>query len=278
MRSTFSLFANATALIASSCFAIAAQAAIAPFSGLPSCTVLPSQTPNAAPAYIQMDAHGRFYSTQFVSNPNGGFTSSRAYLTNEQLEAVCSTGAKIAFTGSDRFPTLPSPNVFVQEYQNADSLPNYVLSAREEDTIFIFSGKAGPNWRPTPTRFRFSRSAADLVPVHVFFGSDQPGVVTHFYTADQVEFDAMMRKVNTPANTNVKWAYERIAFYAPRVSVLNGTATCAGSDTAPVFRVAGTSANNIQPKYRYVANVETIASMRRVGYEVKTAAFCALVD
>ena len=203
MRRTTSLFASALFLLMSYFCASGAIAAPTQFAGLPSCTVLPSQTPNAAPAYIEMDAHGRFYATQFVNNPNGGFTSFRVYVNNEQLEGLCSGGVKVAFWGTDRFPTLPSPTIFVQEYQNADALPNYVLSAREVDTLFIFSGNAGPNWRPTSTRFRLSRDATDLVPVHVFFGSDQPGVVTHFYTADQAEYDAMMRKVNTPANPNV---------------------------------------------------------------------------
>lgn len=273
-----SFFASAVILATSYCAGSRAVAATATYAGMPSCTVLPSLTPNAAPVYLEVDAHGRFYASQFSINPDGDFTGSRAYVTNEQLEALCSTGTKVAFWGSDRFPTLPSPTIFVQEYRNADPLPNYVLSAREEDTLFIFSGKAGPNWRPTSTRFRLSRVAADLVPVHVFFGSDQPGVVTHFYTADQTEFDLMMSKVNAPANPNVKWVYERIAFYAPRVNVTNGTASCSSPDSALVYRLAGTSNNNIQPKYRYVANSETIASMRRVGYEVQAAAFCAIVD
>lgn len=258
--------------------ASAAHAWIVPFAGLPSCTVAPSQTPNVAPVYIQTDAHGRFYSTQFLINPAGGYTGSRTYVTNDYLEALCATGAQVAFWGADRFVTLPSSTVFVQEYQNADALPNYVLSAREEDTLFIFSGKAGPNWRPTSLRFRLPRVAAELVPVHVFFGSDQPGVVTHFYTADQLEFDAMMRKVNAPANMNVKWAYERVAFHAPRVSVSNEMASCGSTDMTPVFRLAGTSNSNAQPKYRYVANRETIASMHRAGYVIEAAAFCALVD
>lgn len=276
MLKTTSFFVSA--LILATSYFVGSGAVAATFAGMPSCTVLPSQTPNAAPVYLEVDAHGRFYATQFFINPAGGFTGSREYLTNEQLEAICSTGTKVAFWGSDRFPTLPSPTIFVQEYRNADSLPNYVLSAREEDTLFIFSGKAGPNWRPTSMRFRLSRVAADLVPVHVFFGSDQPGVVTHFYTADQAEFDSMMSKVNAPANANIKWVYERIAFYAPRVNVTNGTASCSSPDTAPVYRLAGTSNNNTQPKYRYVANSETIASMRRTGYEVQAAAFCAIVD
>ena len=270
------LFA-AWGILASSVHA-AATASTAPFVGLPSCTVAPSQTPDAAPVYIETDAHGRFYSTQFMTNSAGGYAGLRIYITNDYLEALCATGAKIAFWGSDRVVTLPSPTLFVQEYQNADALPNYVLSAREEDTLFIFSGQAGPNWRPTSLRFRLPRVGADLVPVHVFFGSDNPGVVTHFYTADQAEYDAMMRKVNSPASANVKWVYERVAFYAPRVSGLNGVTSCSSPDLAVVFRLAGNSQSNAQPKYRYVANRETIASMQRVGYELQSAAFCALVD
>lgn len=272
------LFSNAVLFAALGCAASVAQAVTAPFVGLPSCTVVPSQTPNAAPVYIEVDAHGRFYATQFVTNPSGGYTSSRAYISTDDLESLCAQGAKVAFWGADRFVTLPSPTIFVQEYQNADALPNYVLAAREEDALFIFSGNAGPNWRPTMLRLRLPRVAADLVPVHIFFGSDQPGVVTHFYTADQAEYDAFIRKVTNPANANVKWVYERVAFYAPRVSVVNGVASCASPDASPVFRLAGKSASNIQPKYRYVANRETIASMQRAGYELQAAAFCALVD
>ena len=251
-----------------------AQAVTAPFVGLPSCTVVPAQAPSSAPVYIEVDAHGRFYASQFGSI----LIPSRSYVTTEMLEFLCRQGAKIAFWGSDRFPTLPSPYILVQEFQNGDVLPNFVLSAREEDTLFIFSGKAGPNWRPTTMRLRLPRIASDMVPVHVFFGSDQPGVVTHFYTADQAEYDAMMRKENTPANANVKWVYERVAFYAQRVSVSNGVASCASADTEPVFRISGSSSTNSQPKYRYVANRTTITSMQRTGYEVEAAAFCALVD
>ena len=282
MRLIKSFFVKVTLFAAWGFLASGAQAAAtvgtAAFAGLPSCTVAPSQTPDAAPIYIETDAHGRFYSTQFTLNPAGGFSGSRTYLTTDLLEFLCSTGAKIAFWGADRFVTLPSPTLFVQEYKNADTLPNYVLSAREEDTLFIFSGKAGPNWRPTSMRFRLPRVGADLVPVHVFFGSDNPGVVTHFYTADQAEYDAMMSKVNSPASANVKWVYERVAFYAPRVSGLNGVTSCSSPDLAVVFRLAGNSQSNAQPKYRYVANRETIASMQRVGYELQSAAFCALVD
>jgi hypothetical protein len=282
MRSAKSFFANAimgATLGFVACGTQAATAAVAaPLAGLPSCTVVPSQTPNAAPVYIEVDAHGRFYATQVVTTPGGGLTSSQMYLTTDELEVLCGRGIKVAFWGADRFATLPSPYLFVQEYKNADTLPNYVLSAREEDRLFIFSGNAGPNWRPTLLRLRLPRVATDLVPVHVFFGSDQPGVVTHFYTADPAEYDAMMRKVTAPANANIKWAYERVAFYAPRVSVLNGAASCASADMAPVFRLAGTSNSNSQPKYRYVANRETIASMQRAGYQVQAAAFCALVD
>lgn len=282
MRPAKSFFAKTIVLVTLGFVASGAlAAATAPFPGLPSCTVAPSQTPNAAPVYIEVDAHGQFYATQFATNPGGGYTSSRSYVTTDNLEALCAQGAKVAFWGSDRFVTLPSPTLFVQEYQNADALPNYVLSAREEDTLFIFSGKAGANWRPTSLRLRLPRVAPDLVPVHVFFGSDQPGVVSHFYTADQAEYDTMMRKVNTPANANVKWVYERVAFYAPRVSVSSaavGAASCSAAELTAVFRLAGTSNSNIQPKYRYVANRETIASMQRAGYEVQAAAFCALVD
>lgn len=207
-----------------------------------------------------------------------GAPTSRTYITTDSLEAICSQGFNIAFWGSDRVATLPSPYTFVQEYQNADPFPNFILSAREEDTLFIFSGKAGPNWRSTTTRFRLPRVATDMVPVHVFFGSDQPGVVAHFYTADQAEYDVMMRKVIAPVSVSVKWIYERVAFYAPRVSVVNGVADCASADTIPVFRLAGASVTDGQAKYRYVANRTTIASMQRLGYRVETAAFCALAD
>ena len=272
------LLTNAVLFATLSVASTVSHGATAPFVGLPSCTVVPLQTPNAVPVYIEVDGHGRFYSTQFTTVGNADLTSTRAYLTNGYLEALCATGVTVAFWGSDRFPTLPSPHSFVQEFQNADARPNYVLSAREEDTLFIFSGKAGPDWRPTSLRLRLPRVGADLVPVHVFFGSDQPGVVTHFYTANEAEYDTFMRKVTHPANADVKWVYERVAFYAPRVSVVNGAASCASADTVPVFRLAGYSSTHTQAKYRYVANRTTIASMQRVGYEVEAAAFCALVD
>lgn len=272
------LLSNVVFFAAFTVAASAAHAATATFAGLPSCTVAPSQTPNAAPVYIEVDAHGRFYSTQFATNPAGGYTGSRTYVTTENLEALCAQGAKVAFLDADRFATVPSPTLFVQEWQNADVLPNYLLLAREEDTFFILSGKAGLNWRPTSLRFRLPRVAADLVPVHLFFGSDQPGVVTHFYTADTAEYETMMRKVNAPASANVKWVYERVAFYAPRVSASGNAAFCTSAELTPVFRFAGNMGANTQPKYRHVANRETIASMQRAGYAVQAAGFCALVD
>lgn len=275
MPAAQSLLAQTILLVTLTFASSAAPAVSASFVSLPSCTVAPSQTPDAAPVYIEVDAHGRFFATQCSIVVLG---CSRTYVTNEQLEGLCLHGAKVAFLGSDRFPTIPSPYIFVQEYLNADAFPNYVLSAREEDTLFISSGKAGPNWRPTSLRLRLPRVAADIVPVHVFFGSDQPGAVTHFFTADPTEFDDMMRKVNSPANANVKWVYERVAFYAPRTTLLDGKASCANSDMAPVFRLAGASSANSQPKYRYVANRETIASMQRVGYDLQAAAFCAWAD
>ena len=254
-----------------------ALSATVPFAGLPSCTVAPSQNRNAAPVYIGVDANGRFYSDQFFSTPSG-YRSSRSYVTTDNLEALCAQGAKIAFLNFDKFSTVPSPTLFVQEYRNNDVLPNYLLVDREEDAFFILSGKAGPGWLPTSLRFRLPRVAADLVPVHLFFGSDHPGVVTHFYTANAAEYEIMMRKVNSPASANVKWVYERVAFYAPRASVSGDTVYCSSGELTPIFRFVGIIGPNTQPKYRHVANRETIASIQFSGYAVQATGFCALVD
>ena len=56
----------------------------------------------------------------------------------------------------------------------------------------------------------------------------------------------MMRKVNAPISMNVKWVYERVTFYAPRISIVDGAATCSGADTEPVFRLAGIGVNDGQ--------------------------------
>lgn len=250
-----------------------------PNTGLPSCTVLPAESPNVAPVYIEVDGQGRTYSTQFGDNPLAPLASWRAYPPSEAYESLCASGLSIAFWGADGFPTRPGRYIDIVEFVNASSTPrNYFLSAKEEESSFIRAGKAGKGWQVTPLRMRVPRSGPDLVPVHRFLGADEPGTITHFFTADPIEIAAWQAKAQAPATATRWWTYEGIAFYAPKVSELNGVATCSNATDRPVFRVSGVGQGKTQPKFRYVGNVSTIASMKKVGYVVDVAAFCALID
>lgn len=247
-----------------------------PASGLPTCTVLPAQAPGVAPVYIQVDAQGNFYSTQFSTAAAN--TNSRVYSSSNDLQAaLCDRGAKIAFWGADGVATLPGSNIEVFEYvlRGSASGSNYFISSKEEDFVFIQRGGAGDGWQVTPLRLRLPR-VGDLVPVHRFLGADEAGTVTHFFTADASEFATWMGKVNTPPTSARWWTYEGVAFSAPPVTTSNGVATCANSTLTPVFRIRGIAQSASQPKYRYVANSATLASLQAMGYRVDGAAFCAI--
>ena len=250
-----------------------------PNAGLPSCTVLPAESPNVSPVYIEVDGQGRTYSTQFTDDPLAPRASWRAYPPSELYELICASGVSIAFWGADGFPTRPGRYIDIVEFVNATSTPgNYFLSAKEEESSFIRAGKAGSGWQVTPLKMRVPRAAPDLVPVHRFLGADEPGTITHFLTADPTEFAVWQAKTQAPATATRWWTYEGVAFYAPKVSNLNGAAACSDATFAPVFRVSGVAIGKTQPKFRYVGNTSTISSMKKVGYVVDVAAFCALID
>ena len=247
-----------------------------PATGLPTCTVLPAQAPGVAPVYIQVDAQGNFYSTQFTTT--GANLSSRVYSSSNDLQtALCDRGAKIAFWGADAVATLPGSTIEVFEYvlRGSATGSNYFISSKDEDFVFIQRGGAGDGWQLTPLRLRLPR-VGDLVPVHRFLGADEAGTVTHFFTADAGEFATWMGKVNTAPTSARWWTYEGIAFSAPAVTTSNGVATCANSTLTPVFRVSGIAQGASQPKYRYVANAATLTSLQAMGYRLDGTAFCAI--
>lgn len=270
MRSLKVLLSALTFFVATSAFAqTEAQ--------LPSClrSLLNPPAPGEAPIMLYVDAFGNFFSPQFEGPLP--VAPRIAYLPDFALSELCARGFTITATSVNGLSGFtPKEYLIVMEFREDKSQIHY-LAARGADADYIVGGNVGRTWRVTGLTFKLPRRAADLVPVHMFFGrfgSELPG---HLYTADTDEYDRRMQEI---AAGRASYTYERIAFYAPAATRgFNGEFTCSAAHLTPAYRFYKRASFATEAaRYRFVADPVDVKPLERAGWINEGASFCVIRD
>ncbi|TAG84700.1 MAG: hypothetical protein EAZ24_00710 [Burkholderiales bacterium] len=244
---------------------------------LPSCfrSLLNPPALGEAPVILFVDAFGNFFSPQFEGPLP--VAPRIAYIPDFALSEFCARGFTITAVSVDGLiGVVPKEYLTVMEFREDKSQIHY-LAARGADADYIVAGNVGRTWRVTGLSFKLPRRAADLVPVHMFFGrfgSELPG---HLYTADTVEYDRRTREI---AAGGASYTYERIAFYAPAATRgLNGEFTCSAAHLRPAYRLYKRGSFGTEAaRYRVVGDPVHVQLLERAGWINEGASFCVIRD
>ena len=177
--------------------------------------------------------------------------------------------AALAFAGLPAWsfpfgpPYDPAP-IIVEEYLHdlGDGRAHYFLVSDAVEKQFIDAGHAGPGWRATGHRFGAFAAGSGRAAGKVcrFYA---PGPVTHFYTANPLECDALRTQ-------NLGWSYEGVRF---EIDVPSGGACAAGRAT--VYRLYNARPQFNDSNHRYVTDAALRAGMLAQGWVDEGAVFCA---
>jgi hypothetical protein len=131
---------------------------------------------------------------------------------------ISSTGRVVEYVDTADFPGSPGGHFF------------YTLDGSPESAM-VDSGAVG-NWKRTGQSFGIGGPDA----VCRFYGSQEPGPNSHFYTIDPDECSslALLQAYPTP-RTTPQWNFEGLAFRETR-AIVQGTIRTCPADTVPIYR------------------------------------------
>lgn len=128
----------------------------------------------------------------------------------------------------------PPPTVQVYEFYNA-SLDRYFRTANADEASGLRSNASSGEVDTGKTFLAYPRTGypESAKPVCRFYGSQNPGPNSHFYTADPGECDSLKKLQQTTPATDKRWNFEEVAF---AIRVPNG-ASCPSEAPIAVYRV-----------------------------------------
>ena len=152
------------------------------------------------------------------------------------------------------------------------ALKHYFISSSPSDAAAIDAGAAGAGWARTGGTFKvYPTQASGSQPVCRFYGSQNPGPNSHFFTVSADECAGLRAQQASTPETVKKWHYENIAFYL--FTPINGA--CTGGST-PVYRYYNNGfAHGEDSNHRLTADAAQRASMEAAGWGYEGVVMCA---
>ena len=187
---------------------------------------------------------------KFPSKPRDRFAATLAILL--------ATTALFAST-----PTLATP---VVEFYNTN-LDHYFITADAGEAAQIDGGSAGPGWVRTGNSFNSGGSSA----VCRFYGSQNPGPNSHFYTVIGEECLALKQLQAITPDTEKRWNFESLDFSSTPPT--NGTCL---TGTTPVYRAYNNGwARGVDSNHRISSNPAAIQEVVNRGWINEGVVMCA---
>jgi hypothetical protein len=158
----------------------------------------------------------------------------------------------------------------VEFYHSA--LKHYFLASDPNEAARIEAGAAGPGWARTGSTFNVHLAqASGSQPVCRFYGSQNPGPNSHFFTLAADECAGLRALQATLPESGPKWHYEGTAFYA--FTPLN--ASCTDGST-PVDRYYNNGfARGEDANHRLTTDPALRAHMEAAGWIYEGVVMCA---
>ena len=152
------------------------------------------------------------------------------------------------------------------------ALKHYFIASDPNEVAGIESGAVGPGWARTGSTFKiYPTQVSGSQPVCRFYGSQNPGPNSHFFTLVADECAGLRALQATLPESGPKWHYEGIAFYA--FTPLN--ASCSDGST-PVYRYYNNGfARGEDANHRLTTNPALRASMETAGWIYEGVVMCA---
>ncbi len=167
-----------------------------------------------------------------------------------------------------------SASVSAIEFYNL-SLKHYFITADPGEAAAIDAGAAGSGWSRTGGGFKVAGAqAGGLAAVCRFYGSVRPGPNSHFFTADAGECSSLRALEASTTETQKKWHYEGIAFFA----AVPQNGVCA-SGSMPVYRYYNNGyARGEDSNHRLSSNAALRSAMEQDGWSYEGVVMCAALD
>ncbi|MDP2828303.1 MAG: trypsin-like serine protease [Sulfuricellaceae bacterium] len=154
----------------------------------------------------------------------------------------------------------------VAEFYNT-KLIHFFITANSAEAAAIDNGSAGPGWIRTGNTFKSGGSNA----VCRFYGSQQPGPNSHFYTADAAECASLKQIQVSIPDTQKRWNYEGLDFVT---SVPVNGACFTG--TMPVYRAYNNGfSRGIDSNHRITTSLDAIQDVVNLGWVNEGVVMCA---
>lgn len=154
----------------------------------------------------------------------------------------------------------------VVEFYNV-LLDHYLVTADAADQNAIDGGYAGPGWQRTGTQF----SSGGTTAVCRFYGSQNPGPNSHFYTADAGECAHLKQIQSTTPPTEKRWNFESNDFRTtPAVNAI------CQPGTMPIYRAYNEGLRRgIDSNHRLSPSAVLIAQVVARGWKEEGVVMCA---
>lgn len=154
----------------------------------------------------------------------------------------------------------------IVEFYNTN-LDNYFITADAGEAAAIDNGSAGPGWSRTGNTFISGGNSS----VCRFYGSQSPGLNSHFYTVDPGECASLKQlQAATPA-TEKRWNFESLDFIS---TPLAGGQCPAG--TKPVYRAYNNGfSRGVDSNHRISTDQAAIAQVVARGWVNEGVVMCA---
>jgi hypothetical protein len=190
-------------------------------------------------------------------------------LNNDRLQLIATIpDGGTVFSGSCL--DVDSRGQAIEFYHSA--LKHYFITIDPNEAAAIDAGAAGAGWTRTGGTFKvYPTQASGSQPVCRFYGSQNPGPNSHFFTVSADECAGLQAQQASTPETVKKWHYENIAFYI--FTPIN--AGCTGGST-PVYRYYNNGfAHGEDSNHRLTGDATQRASMEAAGWGYEGVVMCA---
>jgi hypothetical protein len=190
-------------------------------------------------------------------------------LNNDRLQLIATIpDGGTVFSGSCL--DVDSRGQAIEFYHSA--LKHYFITIDPNEATAIDAGAAGAGWTRTGSTFKvYPTQASGSQPVCRFYGSQNPGPNSHFFTVSADECAGLRAQQAVTPESVKKWHYENIAFYI--FTPIN--AGCTGGST-PVYRYYNNGfAHGEDSNHRLTGDATQRASMEAAGWGYEGVVMCA---
>lgn len=155
----------------------------------------------------------------------------------------------------------------VLEFYNTN-LDHYFITADANEAAQIDKGSAGPGWIRTGNNFL----SGGNTPVCRFYGSQNPGPNSHFYTVDAGECGYWKQQQVLTPSTQKRWNFESLDFLTT-APANNGNCPI---NTIPIYRAYNNGwVRGMDSNHRYAVTFAAIQEVLNRGWNYEGVAMCA---